>query len=42
LESLYAPDKTRIPSWAEGTPVEQATDKATELVLPDDVARRVL
>ena len=42
LESLYEPNKAKIPSWADGTPVEMATDKANELILPEDMARRVL
>jgi hypothetical protein len=35
MESLYAPGKAPIPPWSAGTPVEQATHKANELVLPD-------
>ena len=35
MESLYPPGKAPIPPWSEGTPVEQATHKANELVLPD-------
>ena len=39
LESLYAPGKAPIPTWDAGTPGEQATDKANELVLPDGQTR---
>jgi flavin-dependent dehydrogenase len=35
MESLYPPGKAPIPPWSAGTPVEQATHKANELVLPD-------
>jgi flavin-dependent dehydrogenase len=35
LESLYPPDKKPIPTWNNGTPAEQAVDKANELVLPE-------
>jgi hypothetical protein len=35
MESLYPPDKKPIPTWKAGTPVDVATDKANELVLPD-------
>ena len=35
MESLYPPGKPPIPPWNAGTPAEQATDKANELVLPD-------
>jgi len=42
LESLYPPDKAAIPSWDAGTHVDAAPDKANELVLPDDRARRVV
>ena len=35
MESLYPPGKAPIPSWNAGTPVDLATHKANELVLPD-------
>jgi flavin-dependent dehydrogenase len=42
IESLYPPDKRPIPSWDQGTPVESAPEKANELVVPDDLGRRVV
>ena len=42
LESLYPADKPAIPAWDAGTPMDAAPDKANELLLPDDLARRVL
>ena len=38
MESLYMPGKERIPTWAEGTPAEQA-DKKNELILPEGRTR---
>ena len=35
MESLYPPDKSRIPPWNVGTPVDQAEDKRNELILPE-------
>jgi flavin-dependent dehydrogenase len=35
MESLYERDKGPLPTWAEGTPFDEATDKATELILPE-------
>ena len=35
MESLYPPDKRPIPSWRAGTTVDEAHDKANELVLPE-------
>jgi flavin-dependent dehydrogenase len=35
MESLYPPDKTRIPDWNAGASVDQATGKANELMLPE-------
>jgi flavin-dependent dehydrogenase len=35
MESLYPPDHQRLQSWREGQPMEQATHKHNELVLPD-------
>ncbi len=35
MESLYERDKGPLPTWAEGKPFDEATDKATELVLPE-------
>jgi flavin-dependent dehydrogenase len=34
MESLYPPDKKRIPAWSEGAPTD-ATHKVNELFLPD-------
>ena len=42
LESLYPPGKAPIPGWDAGTPVESAPQKANELVLPEDMERRVI
>ncbi len=42
LESLYPPDKPAIPAWNAGTPVADAPEKANELILPEDLARRVI
>jgi flavin-dependent dehydrogenase len=42
LESMYPPDKQAIPTWDEGTPTDLATGKANELVLPDDLGRRIV
>lgn len=42
VETLYPPDKKTIPPWDQGTPVEGAPEKANELVLPDDIGRRVV
>ena len=35
MESLYPPGKAPIPTWNEGTPLDDAPDKHTELVLPE-------
>jgi flavin-dependent dehydrogenase len=35
LESLYGPEKHRIPAWHEGMTPEQAQHKVNQLVLPD-------
>jgi flavin-dependent dehydrogenase len=35
MESLYPPEKSRIPPWHAGTPSDLATEKGNELVLPD-------
>ena len=35
MESLYPPGKRPIPSWRAGTTIDQAQDKANELVLPE-------
>jgi len=35
MESLYEPGKSRIPTWQEGTPADEAVDKANELTLPE-------
>ena len=35
MESLYPPDHQRLQSWREGEPMEAATHKHNELVLPD-------
>ena len=35
MESLYEPDKAKIPTWKEGLVADQAEDKANELVLPE-------
>jgi flavin-dependent dehydrogenase len=35
MESLYPPDKAAIPTWKAGIPVDQAPEKANELVLPE-------
>lgn len=42
LESLYPPEKAAIPGWDAGTPIESAPEKANELVLPEDIGRRVV
>jgi flavin-dependent dehydrogenase len=35
MESLFAPDKTPIPPWNAGVPVDKAPDKSNELILPE-------
>jgi flavin-dependent dehydrogenase len=35
MESLYPPGKRAIPPWNQGTPLEQAPEKANELKLPE-------
>jgi flavin-dependent dehydrogenase len=35
MESLYPPGKSPIPSWNAGTPIDEAPEKANELVLPE-------
>ena len=35
MESLYPPGKAPIPTWNEGTPLDDAPDKHNELVLPE-------
>jgi hypothetical protein len=35
MESLYPSDHQRLQSWDEGQPMEEATHKHNELVLPD-------
>src|SRR5262245_15629354 len=35
MESLYQPDKARIPTWQEGQGLEQAEHKANELIIPE-------
>jgi flavin-dependent dehydrogenase len=35
MESLYPPDKTPIPGWNAGEPVDHAPEKANELKLPE-------
>jgi flavin-dependent dehydrogenase len=35
MESLYPPGKAPIPTWNEGTPLDEAPDKHNELVLPE-------
>ena len=35
MESLYPPDKSKIPSWNAGVPVDEAQDKVNELMLPE-------
>jgi hypothetical protein len=37
MESQYAANHPRIPSWNEGAAPEQAQNKANELVLPKDL-----
>jgi flavin-dependent dehydrogenase len=37
LESLYEPGKTAIPTWKQGTPAQDAPEKANELILPKDL-----
>src|SRR5689334_5020236 len=41
MEAMYPENKHRIPAWNAGLPLDQAPEKATELFLPDDRARRV-
>jgi hypothetical protein len=38
MESLYRPDKERIPSWMEGIPADEA-EKENELILPEGRTR---
>ncbi len=35
MESLYPPDKAPIPTWNQGTPIDEAPDKRNELMLPE-------
>ena len=42
LESLHPPDKKPAPAWNAGTPDAAAGGKASELVLPKDIGRRVV
>jgi len=41
MEAMYPENKQKIPAWNAGVPVDQAPEKANELFLPDDRARRV-
>ena len=38
METLYKPDKERIPEWREGTPGEM-TEKVNELIVPEGRTR---
>jgi flavin-dependent dehydrogenase len=42
IESIYPPDKKPIPTWSQGTAAGDAPDRANELVIPDDIGRRVV
>ena len=35
LEAMYPPGKQPIPAWFAGTPQDEATEKANELIVPD-------
>ena len=35
MESLYPPGKAPIPAWNAGTAIDDAPEKANELVLPE-------
>jgi hypothetical protein len=39
LESLYPPDKKKIPTWSEEAPPEVQANKVNELFLPEGVKR---
>jgi flavin-dependent dehydrogenase len=41
MEAMYPHNRHKIPSWDAGTPVANAPEKANELFLPADMARRV-
>jgi len=37
MESLYPPDKARIPTWDAGAKPEEMPDKVSELFLPAEM-----
>jgi flavin-dependent dehydrogenase len=41
MEAMYPDNKHVIPTWDAGVPVENAPEKANELILPPDLTRRV-
>jgi len=41
MEAMYPENKATIPTWDAGTPVADAPEKANELILPDNLTRRV-
>jgi flavin-dependent dehydrogenase len=41
METLYPPGRATIPAWQQGLPQEDVPDKANELILPENISRRV-
>jgi flavin-dependent dehydrogenase len=41
MEAMYPENKHQIPTWNAGVPTAAAPEKANELILPDDLSRRV-
>ena len=39
LESLYGPEKQRIPTWTDAAPTDIAENKVNELFLPEGPTR---
>jgi flavin-dependent dehydrogenase len=41
MEAMYPDNKHQIPAWNAGVPTAAAPEKANELILPEDLSRRV-
>ena len=41
MEAMYPDNRHNIPPWDAGTPVADAPERANELILPDNLTRRV-
>ena len=41
MEEMYPENRHTIPTWDAGTPVDNAPERANELIIPEDLSRRV-